>query len=240
MLSKGDAKKVTIYLNQDTRAHTEPLWSAILDFLRHKRIAGATLFRADAGFGTHEQLHDPRSEYAAEHAAVRIEFIETPQRVEEVLPTLYDMVTDGLITVEDLTIVKAVAKDAKAQPALSIKRTKIMPAKLIHIYLGESDKYNGEPLYEAIVKKLRMMNFSGATVYRGLLGYGAKRHTHRAGRLHFSRDLPILISVTEKVESANDLVQTVAEMMQDGIIVTSDVELHEIVHELPQTEGNKR
>jgi hypothetical protein len=45
MLPKGDAKKVTIYLNQDTRTHMEPLWSAILGFLRHKHVAGATLFR---------------------------------------------------------------------------------------------------------------------------------------------------------------------------------------------------
>jgi PII-like signaling protein len=236
LLAKGDARKVTIYLNQDTRAHNEPLWSAVLGFLRHKRVAGATLVRADAGFGTHEQLHDPRSEYAAEHAPVRIEFIETPERVDELLPTLYDMVTDGLIAVQDLRIVKAVAKDAKALPVPSAKRTRIAPAKLIRIYLGEADKYNGEPLYEAIVKKLRMMDFSGATVYRGLLGYGAKRHTHKAGKLHFSRDLPIMISVIEKAERANDAVQAVAEMMQDGIIVTSEVELHEIVHELPRSE----
>lgn len=239
MLPKGDARKVTIYLNQDTRAHTEPLWSAILGFLRHKRVAGATLFRADAGFGTHEQIHDPRSEYAAGHSAVRIEFIETPERVEELLPTLYDMVTDGLIAVQDLTVIKAVAKDAKPRPAPGIKRTVITPAKLVRVYLGESDKYGDEPLHEAIVKKLRMMGFSGATVYRGLLGYGAKRHTHKAGVLHFSRDLPIMISVVEKIERVDDLIQTVAEMMQDGIIAISDVELHEIVRELPQLEGDK-
>ena len=69
----------------------EPLWAAVLGFLRHKHLAGATLVRADAGFGTHELLHDPRSEYAAEHAPVRIEFIETAQRVDELLPTPYGL-----------------------------------------------------------------------------------------------------------------------------------------------------
>ena len=48
----------------------------------------------------------------------------------------------------------------------------------MRIYLGESDKRDGEPLYEAIVKKLRMMDFSGATVYRGVLGYGAAGRPH--------------------------------------------------------------
>ncbi|MGA7409663.1 MAG: DUF190 domain-containing protein, partial [Bryobacteraceae bacterium] len=167
MLPKGGAKKVTINLNQDTRTHMEPLWSAILGFLRHKHVAGATLFRADAGFGTHEQFQNPKSEYVAERSAVRIEFIEVPERVDELLPTLYDMVTDGLITVQDLTVVKAVSKDAKAKQVEPEALRKIVntPAKLVRIYLGESDKCKEEPLYEAIVKKLRMMDFSGATVY---------------------------------------------------------------------------
>ena len=241
MLPKGSAKKVTIYLNQDTRTHIEPLWSTILGFLRHKHVAGATLFRAEVGFGTHEQLHDMRSEYTAEHASVRIEFIDTPQRVDELLPALYDMVSDGLITVQDLTVVKAVAKDAKADRQARAAPKKILnsPAKLVRIYLGESDKCKDEPLYEAIVNKLRMMDFAGATVYRGILGYGAKGHTHKAGRFHLSHDLPIMISVVEKTERASELVRVVSEMVQDGIIVTSDVELHHIVHEIP-TSGEIR
>jgi PII-like signaling protein len=235
MLPKGNAKKVTIYLNLDTRAHVDTLWSAILGFLRHKRVAGATLIRADAGFGSHEQFNNPQNEYIGEHSGVRIEFIETAQRVDELLPTIYDMVTDGLIAVQDVTVGKSVAKDAKTRPPGTEAPRKIVntAAKLVRIYLGESDKRDGEPLYEAIVKKLRMMDFSGATVYRGILGYGVKGHTHKGGRFHLSHDLPIMISVVEKTEKINDLVRLVAEMMQDGIIVTSDVELHHIVHEIP-------
>lgn len=241
MLPKGSAKKITIYLNQDTRTHTEPLWSAVLGFLRHKHVAGATVFRADAGFGAHEQFHNPQSEYIAERAPVRIEFIETPDRVDELLPTLYDMVTDGLITMQDLTVVKSVAKDVKAGKVESELARKIIntQAKLVRIYLGESDKCNGEPLYEAIIKKLRMMDFSGATVYRGILGYGAKGHTHKGGRFHLSHDLPIVISVVERPEKVNELVRVAAEMMQDGIIVTSEVELHHIAHEVPTAEGQE-
>lgn len=235
MLPKGNAKKVTIYLNQDTRTHMQPLWSEILGFLRHKHVAGATLFRADVGFGTHEQFNDPRSEYISEHSAIRIEFIDTPERVDELLPTLYEMVTDGLITVQDLTVVKSIASDAKPKRSAPEPPRKIVntAAKLVRIYLGESDRCNDEPLYEAIVKKLRMMDFSGATVYRGILGYGAKGRTHKGGRFGFSRDLPVMISVVEKPEKVADLVRVVAEMMHDGVIVTSDVELHQIVHVIP-------
>lgn len=239
MLPKGNARKVTIYLNQDTRTHMEPLWSAILSFLRHKHVSGATLFRADAGFGSHDELHNPQSEYIAEHTGVRVEFIDTPQRVDELLPTLYEMVTDGLITVQDLTVVKSIAKDAKVQRGTPEGPKKIvtMLAKLVRIYLGESDKYHDEYLYEAIVKRLRLMDVSGATVYRGVLGYGATGHTHKEGRFHLSHDLPIMISVVEKPEKVSELIRVVTDMMRDGMIVTSDVELRQIRHELPPSGG---
>ena len=233
MLPRGSAKKVTIYVNQDTRAHVEPLWSAILTFLRSRHVAGATLFWADMGFGSHEQVHNPRSEYSGEHRPLRIEFIDTAERVEEILPTLYEMVTDGLIGVQDITVIKSVSKDQKITRPEPSRKIVTTPAKLVRIYLGESDKHEEQPLYEAIVKKLRMMDFSGATIYRGILGYGAKRHTHKEGRFHLSHDLPIMISVVERPEKVNDLIQTVSSMMQDGLIVTSDVELHQIAHKIP-------
>jgi PII-like signaling protein len=120
-----------------------------------------------------------------------------------------------------------------------LRRIVTKPAKLVRIYLGESDKCQEEPLYEAIVKKLRMMEFSGATVYRGILGYGAKKHTHKAGRFHLSHDLPIMISVVDTAEKVSELLPVVASMMQDGLIVTSDVELHQIVHDLPEMIHNE-
>jgi uncharacterized protein len=238
MLPRGTAQKVTIYLNQDTRAHVEPLWSTVLSFLRSRHVAGATVLWADMGFGSHEQFHDPRSEYAGEHRPIRIEFIETVARVEEVLPTLYEMVTDGLVTVQEVTVIKSISKDKKHEPIdpASLRKTVVVQAKLIRIYLGEADRFKDQPLHEAILKKLHMMEFSGATVYRGILGYGAKRHTHKGGRFRLSHDCPIMISVIEKPERVGELVQVVAAMMQDGIIVTSDVELHQIIHEIPGRE----
>ncbi|HEX4229943.1 MAG TPA: DUF190 domain-containing protein [Bryobacteraceae bacterium] len=235
MLPKGSAKKVTIYLNQDTHHHVEPLWSAILGFLRSRHVAGASLFWADMGFGSHEEIHNPRSEYTGDHRPIRIEFIETIARVEELLPTLYEMVTDGLIAVQDVTVVKSVSKDRRATEVEPPRKIFKSAAKLVRIYLGEADRYNDQPLYEAIVRKLRMLEFSGATVYRGILGYGAKKHTHKGGRFHLSHDLPIMISLVEKPEKAIELIQVVSSMMKDGLIVTSDVECQQIVHEIPTT-----
>ncbi|HWB96405.1 MAG TPA: DUF190 domain-containing protein, partial [Bryobacteraceae bacterium] len=77
MLAKGPAKKVTIYVNEDTRHHVGPLYEAILSFLLHKQIAGATATRALSGFGRQKVLHTTKIEVLSEHLPIRIEFVET-------------------------------------------------------------------------------------------------------------------------------------------------------------------
>ena len=106
MLTRGPAKRVVIFLNEDTRHHLTPLHDAVMTFLMHKGVAGATATRGYSGFGGHQTLHTPKIEVLAEHLPIRIEFVETAEKVEEVLPTLYEMVTDGLIEVQDTTVVK--------------------------------------------------------------------------------------------------------------------------------------
>src|SRR5579864_1864226 len=116
MLRKGAARKVTIFVNEDTQHHFESLSDAILTFLLHKGVAGATATRAMAGFGAHHAMHSTKMEARAEHLPIRIEFIETAAKVDELMPTLYDMVNDGLIEVQDTEVVKAASKDVAAEP----------------------------------------------------------------------------------------------------------------------------
>jgi PII-like signaling protein len=232
MLQKGMAKKVTIFINEDTQYHLTPLSDAILTFLMHKGVSGATATRAIAGFGGHHKLHTTKIEVLSEHLPIRIEFIESAERVDQLMPTLYDMVTDGVIEVQDTHVVKVAKKEhlpAGKGPHKEIRGA----ARMMRIYMGESDRHEGEPLYEAIVKRLRLMDISGATVYRGILGYGAKGHTHKSGLLPFSHDLPIMISVVDTEENLAKAIGDIEAMMQDGIIVLSDVDVIRLVHSNP-------
>ena len=230
MLSKGPAKKVTIFVNEDAPHRMTSLHDAIMTFLLHKGVAGATATKAFSGFGTHHALHTPRMEATAEHLPIRIEFIETAERVDELLPTLHEMVTDGLIEVQDTTIVKSASS---LQPGPKVPhRREAGPAKMLRIYLGEADRWHDEPLYEAIVKRLRMMDIAGATVYRGILGYGAKGHEHKQSFLHVSRDLPIMISVIDTAEKIRAAADAMEGMIEDGLLVISDVEMIRVVRGL--------
>ncbi len=237
MLSKGAGKKVTIYLNEDTQHHLGSLYESILTFLMQKGVSGATATRALAGFGRHKVIHTPKVEVLAEHLPIRVEFIDTAEKVEEVLPTLYDMVTDGLIEVQDTHIVKVAMKDKRTPEPRQPHSRMIGKAKLMRIFFGEADRWQGEPLYDALVKQLRMMDISGATVYRGILGYGSKGHTHKETFWPISRDLPIVISIIESEEKLAQAGAIVEEMLQDGLIVVSDVDIVRLVHSASGDEG---
>jgi uncharacterized protein len=235
MLTKGLAKKVTIFINEDTRHHITSLHDSIMTFLMHKGVSGATATRAFSGFGAHQMLHTPKVEALAEHLPIRIEFVDTAEKVEEVLPTLYEMVSDGLIEVQDTTVIKHARKTPKPEPKLSHQRQESR-AKLLRVFIGEADRWHDEPLYDAIVKRLRMMDVAGATVYRGILGYGAKGHQHKESFLHVSRDLPIMVTVIDTAEKIAAAAEAIEAMVEDGLIVISDADIVRLVRGEPVAE----
>jgi PII-like signaling protein len=95
-------------------------------------------------------------------------------------------------------------------------------AKLLRLHFGESDRHNGKPLYEAIVNRCKELKIAGATVFRGLEGYGETAEIHRH---HLTRkDQPIVVTIVDTPENLGRLIPEVEEMMDTGMIATSDVE----------------
>jgi uncharacterized protein len=96
-------------------------------------------------------------------------------------------------------------------------------ARLLRIHISEADLYLGKPLYEAIVAKCRELKIAGATVLRGLEGYGETAEIHKA---HLTRnDRPILITIIDTPENLDRLTPVVEEMMHTGLMAASDVEV---------------
>ena len=95
------------------------------------------------------------------------------------------------------------------------------PAKLLRVHISESDRQGDKPLYEAIVDRCRELGIAGATVFRGLEGYGETAEIHRAHLLHHDR--PIIISIVDSAESIARLVPALEGMMNTGLIAVSDV-----------------
>jgi uncharacterized protein len=114
MLIIGPALKVTIHVNADVSSRVNFLHDDILQFLLKRGVAGATLLRVQAGFGTHHRLHTQGAAgVEGEHLSVRIEFIESKDSVDALLPDLYELVSDGIIEVQATTILKVASGKAQ-------------------------------------------------------------------------------------------------------------------------------
>ena len=96
---------------------------------------------------------------------------------------------------------------------------------LVRIYLGESDTLQGRPLYQAIVERLRERGLAGATVLRGIEGFGAKQHLHSTRILSLSEDLPILVEAVDTEEKIRAVLPELDEMLSDGLITLEKVDV---------------
>jgi len=97
------------------------------------------------------------------------------------------------------------------------------PAKILRVHFDEHDKHNGRPLYEAVVEKCREMSIAGATVFRGVEGYGESAEIHRAHLIH--HDQPIIVTIVDLEAKIRQLLPVLEEMMDTGLIAMSDVEV---------------
>lgn len=98
----------------------------------------------------------------------------------------------------------------------------VSKARLLRLHFSEADRHEGKPLYEAVVDRARQLGIAGATVFRGVEGYGETAELHRAHLLR--RDQPIVVTIVDTAENIMRLIPEIEAMMDKGLIATSDVE----------------
>src|ERR1044071_1990287 len=98
-------------------------------------------------------------------------------------------------------------------------------AVLLRIFIGESDRYHHQPLYEAIVLKAREEGLAGATVLRGVMGFGKHSILHTAKILRLSEDLPMVIEIVDSAEKINQFLPVLDEMIKDGLVTLERVKV---------------
>ena len=98
-------------------------------------------------------------------------------------------------------------------------------AVLLRIFIGEDDKFEGRPLYEAIVMKAREMHLAGATVLRGPMGFGASSRLHTTKILRLSEDLPVVIEIVDSEQKIDDFLPLIDKMMSSGLITLEKVQV---------------
>src|SRR5690242_16884349 len=104
------------------------------------------------------------------------------------------------------------------------------PGKLVRIYVGESDQWQGQALFNAIVERARKEGLAGATVTRGIEGFGANSRIHTASILRLSEDLPIKIEIIDTADRIERFLPLLDEMVVEGLITVQECEIVKYVH----------
>ncbi|MGA9883459.1 MAG: DUF190 domain-containing protein [Candidatus Acidiferrales bacterium] len=240
MLKEGAAKKVSIYVGEDHHYHGQSLYSVILNFLFYHGISGASVVRGIAGFGADHHLHTTRIEVLTADLPMKIEFIESAEKVEEVLPKLRQLAGTGLIEIQDTMVVKPAEVEKKKTTQEQLPALKLQgKAKMMRIFIGEHDKWRGQPLHKALIESMRANDIAGVTVYHGILGYGANRRLRKDSALHLSHDLPIMLSVVDTEEKLQSYFPVLDQMVQQGLVVLSNVDIIKYTHDFGAAERRR-
>ena len=225
MLSPGKALKVAVYVSEGSTHRGVPVYSSILDFLFYRGVAGATVTKGIAGFGADHHMHSSSTVEISNRLPLKIEFIDTREKVDALLGKLEELAGTGLIEVQE-TLVAKPAQLSRSKVPIPPSHLKIEgKAQMMRIFLSEEDRWKNKPLYEALVEAMRANDIAGVTVYRGILGYGAHRRMHKDKPLLSSHHGSVMLSAIDTAEKLHAMLPLVEQMVEEGLVVFSDVDI---------------
>jgi len=231
-----------VFIGGADRARRDTLSSAIFRAAHAAGLAGATVLHGPLGFGGSRRINSEFIVEAPGNLPVIVEIIDTGERIDAFLPRLTQLISSGLVTMEDVRIFRcggrnldACAEAPKAFPDRDrhkgseqekqrntcwSKRKMEMPheAVLLRIFTSADNRYGvEEPLYRAIVMKAREMHLAGATVLKGTLGFGQSGRVHEA-HLIGTDERPVVIEICDEEEKINAFLPVLDEMMESGCV----------------------
>jgi PII-like signaling protein len=256
MMIPPQASLLRVYSKAIEKWHGVPLYRAIVEAARRRHLAGASVFPVELGYGSHRQLHDIASEYASFDIPIVVEVVDAAERVAALVAELETMVSDGLVCISPARVHRYThgferGKDDPTETTTDpLSRTRRVSGvegtihmkiegegKRVTVYVGSADTWGGRNLAIAIVEQCRKLGLAGATVSRGVMGFGKHSVIHKAHLLGLSDDLPEKIEVVDRPEEIERLLPVLDEMMGGGLIVVEDVHVVRYLHEPKREKG---
>lgn len=237
MSISGEQVLLRVYLESADRAPHTPTYERVARAARNEGLAGTTVLKGILGFGAHGVVQQSGSFWSlVEHVPVIVEIVDSAPRIGAfVNGTLSKLMIHGMATLERANVMMYRHSRTEGRPHLELGSPQIplstlpqiearepMQIKengvLLRVFIGESDKHQHKPLYEAIVQKARELGLSGATVLRGVEGFGANSVVHKSGLLEMSTDLPLVIEMVDTEDKVKLLLPHLETMVQEGMI----------------------
>jgi PII-like signaling protein len=252
MKLEGEQVLLRVYLrNTDKKGwFSPPAAAALVRRAMSGGLAGATVLRGFFGLDVTGRLLEGRAWSLVEHVPVIVEIVDGPRVIGQFLSVVEEVVEEGLATLERAHVLmyrhsaKAVDRARRHQVVPgSIEPLSTLPSpeefpvmresetgQLLRVFVGESDTWEGEPLYRAVVLKARELGLAGATVLRGPMGFGANTRVHTTGLLELSTDLPIVIEIVDTADKIATLLPFLDGAVAEGLITIEDVRVLKYRH----------
>jgi PII-like signaling protein len=245
-----EASLLRFYSNANETFGGMPLYRAVVETARRGRLAGASVFPVELGYGVHRQVHDIASEYSSFEIPIVVEVVDAAERVASLAVELETMVSEGLIVISAAEVLRythaaessegfrqefAIDPTSLTKRVPTVEGSSLMKiegeAKRVTVYIGSADTWGGRNLAVAIVEKCREMGMAGASVSRGVMGFGKHSVIHKAHFLGLSDDLPEKVEVVDRPEEIERLLPVIDEMVGGGLIVVEDVHVVRYSHD---------
>lgn len=250
MKLEGEQTLLRVHLRNTDKHRWHSAADELVDRARAANLAGATLLRGIFGLDLDGVPLEPSAWSLVEHVPVIVEIVDSPRAIGAFLATIEQVLPEGLVTLErahvlvyrqnQLTAVRTAMRwdvPGPVTPFSTLPTPEEFPimkhsedGQLVRIFIGESDVYQGQPLYRAIVLKARELGLAGATVLHGVMGFGANSRVHTARLLELSTDLPIVIEVVDSAENIERFLPFLDETVQEGLITIEAVKILKYRH----------
>ena len=241
MSLRGEHLLLRAYLRTADRPPHVPTFELLVKAARAKRLAGATIIQGIAGLGSHG-FSRVSNWSLVQHLPVIVELVDTAEKITDFLAGPMDeLMIGGMATLERAHVLFQ-RKGGPREPVAPSPAPEIEPLStvenlelrgihmktqntglLLRVFIGESDRHQSQPLYEAILQKVRALGCSGATVLRGTEGFGAHSVVHKASLLEMSADLPIVIEIVDEEAKIRNLLPHLEEIVTEGMITMEHV-----------------
>jgi len=245
MKLEGEQTLLRVYLRNTDKRHWVSAADTLVERAKAQGLAGATVLRGFFGLDVTAKLLESHFWSFVEHVPVIVEFVDSPQTIGRFLAVVAEVVPEGLATLERCHVLVYRQNRAAAERAAMrldvpgpVTPLSTLPApeefpimklsengQLLRVFCGEADRWQGEPLYRAVVLKARELGLAGATVLRGPMGFGANSRMHTTKLLELSTDLPIVIEIVDSAEKIQGLLPFLDEAVAEGLITIEAVKV---------------
>ncbi|MBI1854190.1 MAG: DUF190 domain-containing protein [Planctomycetes bacterium] len=236
MKFQGENELLRVYVDSSKRSHGQPVYERIVLEAHAAGCRGATALRGVTGFGAAGRALHAHALSLTERVPVIVEMVDEPARIGALLTRLAPVLGDLLVTRERAFVVRyrhreaddvgAPKFEAKEDPAMLTNGEGV----LLRVFIGDSDRWQGQPLFEAIVRRARELGLAGATVLHGPMGFGAHSRIHTAKVLQLSQDLPVVIEIVDTDDRIQQLLATLDQMIPEGLVTLEKVRIVKYAH----------